>query len=120
MSFFNATVLNQSLNTQLYQAFQRGLYILVFVAFYDLSLGADDLGCIHARAMKIEPWIERFLIERIDVLSFYPLPSPPPAWGRAKRGGRMMLLNFILLIMTAGTVKPNGVPRQSRGFTSFN
>ena len=54
---------------QLHQALQRSLHILVFIALYDFAFRANDLGRKHARAVKIEPWIERFLIERIDGFS---------------------------------------------------
>ena len=38
----------------------------MLIALDDLAFGANDLGGKHARAMEIEPGIERFLIERID------------------------------------------------------
>ena len=51
---------------QLRQAFQRGLYILVLVAFDDFTFWVDNLGSKQTGAMQIEPRIEGLLIEGID------------------------------------------------------
>ena len=42
------------------------LDVCVFIALDDLALWAGDLRGKHARAMQVEPGVERLLVERVD------------------------------------------------------
>ncbi|WP_287666453.1 hypothetical protein [Accumulibacter sp.] len=53
---------------QLDQTFERRLHILRLVALDGLALVIGNRGREQARAMQIEPGIERFLVERVDRL----------------------------------------------------